>query len=157
MQDLSSTSEPSATAPHEPDRHSLEVLVGRWKTKGETLASGTAPVTKIDGTDVYEWLAGGFFLLHWIDVHMGEEHVQGLEIIAPDSAGGGFVTHSFDSQGNAGTYKLRRADRVWTLRADDHRATIESGEDGRVLNVHWQQLHGAEWRPWMDLTLTKQE
>jgi len=42
----------------------LGALVGRWKTEGHIV--GDAPVP-IEGTDAYEWLPGGYFLVHHDD------------------------------------------------------------------------------------------
>lgn len=35
----------------------------------------------ITGTDSYQWLAGGFFLVHHVDVLIGQQPVQALEFI----------------------------------------------------------------------------
>ncbi len=53
-----------------PEHKRLDALVGKWKSDGRTIAGGDEPVIKISGTDAYEWLPGGFFLLHHVDVRM---------------------------------------------------------------------------------------
>jgi len=48
---------------------------------------GEVPVP-ITGTDIYEWLPGGFFLLHRVDVVIGEQAVRAIELIGEyDPAG----------------------------------------------------------------------
>jgi len=48
---------------------------------------GEVPVP-ITGTDIYEWLPGGFFLLHHVDVVIGEQAVRAIELIGEyDPAG----------------------------------------------------------------------
>jgi hypothetical protein len=37
----------------------LEVLIGRWKTKGQTIDASGAPLHEIDAIDTYERLPGG--------------------------------------------------------------------------------------------------
>ena len=49
-----------------PEHKRLEALIGRWKTDGSTREMPGAPVT-IDAVDAYEWLPGGFALLHTVD------------------------------------------------------------------------------------------
>jgi hypothetical protein len=39
------------------------------------------PPVPITGTDGYQWLAGGFFLVHHVDVVIGDQQVQALELI----------------------------------------------------------------------------
>jgi hypothetical protein len=51
---------------HEPP----EVLVGRWRTQGRTRESGDRPAARIEATDIYEWLPGGFALLHLVDARV---------------------------------------------------------------------------------------
>ena len=41
----------------------------------------------------YEWLPGGFFLLHQWDANAGTREFKGTEIIGHDEANGGYFTH----------------------------------------------------------------
>jgi Protein of unknown function (DUF1579) len=59
----------------------LVALIGRWKTDGWTRDLPGTPATKVDAVDTYEWLPGGFGLLHVVDAKMDEEKVEGAEII----------------------------------------------------------------------------
>jgi hypothetical protein len=47
-----------------PQVRRLGALVGRWRSEGHIVGDPPAPIT---GTDTYEWLAGGFFLVHHVD------------------------------------------------------------------------------------------
>ena len=42
----------------------LDVFIGKWINEGHTAASADAPSVKILTSDVYEWVPGGFFVLH---------------------------------------------------------------------------------------------
>ena len=53
-------------------------LVGRWRSEGPVVGEVPVPIT---GTDIYEWLPGGFFLLHHVDVVIGEQAVPAIELI----------------------------------------------------------------------------
>ena len=81
-----------------PEHKRLEALIGRWKTDGSTREMPGAPVT-IDAVDAYEWLPGGFALLHTVDAKMGEEKVEGAEIIGFDPERGAYSTLYFGSDG----------------------------------------------------------
>jgi hypothetical protein len=60
----------------------LELFVGKWNTQGEIKASPYGPAGKIIGTDTYEWLPGGFFLVHRVDVRIGDQKTSQLKLLA---------------------------------------------------------------------------
>jgi hypothetical protein len=61
----------------------------RWATDGHVIADPAVPVT---GFDTYEVLAGGYFLVHHVDVQAGDRPVQAIEIIGePDPSSDGFL------------------------------------------------------------------
>jgi hypothetical protein len=72
----------AATPGHEP----LEIFIGKWMTAGETVATEDVPAVKILASDVYEWMPGGFFILHTAHGRIGEQDVGGTEIIGFDAA-----------------------------------------------------------------------
>ena len=61
----------------------LGALVGRWRSEGHIVGEVPVPIT---GTDIYEWLPGGFFLVHHVDVMIGDQRVQAIELIARPGA-----------------------------------------------------------------------
>ena len=70
----------SAQAPG-PEIQRLGALVGRWRSEGHIV--GEVPIPII-GTDIYEWLPGGFFLVHHVDVMIGDQRVQAIDFIGCD-------------------------------------------------------------------------
>jgi hypothetical protein len=148
---------PTRPATPSPQTKRLEVLVGRWTSKGQTVPGPSEPAIQITGTDVYEWLAGGFFLVHRVDVRMGGEQVEVLELIGPyDAADHSYPMRSFDNQGNFATMTARvRDDGVWTFTGASQRATLTIGEDG-TMAARWERSDdGSSWRHWMDMRFTK--
>jgi Protein of unknown function (DUF1579) len=87
--------EQASVAEHE----RLGALIGRWKTEGWTREAPEAPAAKIDAVDTYEWLPGGFGLLHSVDAKVGDEKVEGAEIIGYEPDRGAYVTQYFGSDG----------------------------------------------------------
>jgi hypothetical protein len=84
----------------------LDVFIGRWKTEGHTIATPSSPAISITGTDTYEWLEGGFFMIHHVDVMMGVQKVKAIEIVSHDHASNKYFPNSFDNQGNMGNYQM---------------------------------------------------
>ena len=52
-------------APVRDGRHqALAVLIGNWINEGATIATPDVPSVPIRTSDVYEWVPGGFFVVH---------------------------------------------------------------------------------------------
>jgi hypothetical protein len=118
------------------------------------------PAARIEATDTYEWLPGRAALLHIVDAQVGEEHVDGAEIIGWDPGRDAYVTQYFGSDGPS-AYEANLADMdsalVWTMRSDADRFTGTFSEDGNTITGHWEQLDDeGNWQPWMDITLTRE-
>jgi Protein of unknown function (DUF1579) len=103
----------SAVAPG-PEIQRLGALVGQWRSEGHIVGEVPVPIT---GTDIYEWLPGGFFLVHHVDVVIGEQTVQAIEVIGEyDPATGSFTVRSYDNQGNVTIMRASVDERgVWTF------------------------------------------
>jgi hypothetical protein len=134
----------------------LEALIGWWRTEGQTTG---AAVDRIDAIDSYERLPGGA-LLHLVDARVGDQKVDGAEIIGYDPARASYRTQYFGSDGpNAYDASLVEGDGrlVWTMRSDRDRFTGTFNDERNVITGHWEALDDeSNWQPWMDITLTRQ-
>jgi Protein of unknown function (DUF1579) len=141
------------------EQERLEALVGRWRTEGWTRETAEVPAARIEAVDTYEWLPGRFALLHSVDARVGEERVEGAEIIGWDPARGAYLTQYFGSDGpNAYEASLAEEDGalVWRMRSPADRFTGTFSDDGNTITGHWEQLDSEEnWQPWMEVTLTR--
>jgi hypothetical protein len=132
----------------------LGALAGRWRTEGETVATKDAPSMKIAGTDTYEWLPGGFFMIHRADVRMGPDEAETLEVMGYDVATNTYLTTFFDNLGNTGSYQATVDQNVWTFRGVADRATLTVGDN--TMKAHWERTDdGMHWQDWMLITLTR--
>jgi hypothetical protein len=71
----------------------LDVLIGRWHTAGRT----SDGADRIEAVDTYERLPGEA-LLHLVDARVGDEHVEGAEIIGHDPGRESYVTRYFGTK-----------------------------------------------------------
>jgi predicted enzyme related to lactoylglutathione lyase len=142
--------------PPGPAERRLQALVGRWRTRGWTT---DAPAAEIDAVDTYQWLPGGYALLHTVDARVGDQRVEGAEIIGYDAERGAYLTRYFGSDGPA-AYEAELGERegalTWTMRGDADRFTGTFSDDRRSITGHWELREGADWRRWMDITLVRQ-
>ncbi len=148
----------NAQQPPEPDPalKRLDVLVGKWNTEGQTRASADAPAAKIRAVDIYEWLPGGFFLVHRWDGRMGDGEIHGIEIIGYDVSSQTYPIRSFDNQGNSDLLQASARDDTWTFTGESMRFTGVFSDDGNTITGKWEySSDGSNWLPWMDVTLTR--
>jgi Protein of unknown function (DUF1579) len=149
------TNSQTPTGPGEGHRR-LQVFVGRWETAGEVRATAEAPAFRFTATDTYEWMAGGFFLLHHVDAAMGDTHLRALEIVRYDAETDTYPMQSYDSQGGVATHTGVLDGRAWRIVGETERFAGEFDGDGRVLRGTWERSEDGEaWEPWMDITLTR--
>jgi hypothetical protein len=158
-----------------PDRRTpdqrLSSIVGRWRTSGHVIGEPPIPVV---GTDTYELFSGGYFLLHHVDVTVGDQPVRAIEIIGEPDPRGGYLARSFDSDGNAETMQLAIDDdgvfrftggsdiapaaQPATARTARVRSTLTIAPDGQSMSALWERSgDDTSWRPWMDITLQRGE
>ena len=130
----------------------LNVFTGTWHTEGTVLADGS----KLVGTDIYEWLPGGFFQQHRVEATIGGNDVRALEIIGVD--GKGIRTQSFDSTGAFQDYRARLSGRKWEIDGRLERFRGAFSADRQTLTGRWEtrSTTRGRWSPWMDIRLTKQ-
>jgi hypothetical protein len=150
----------------------LHIIAGWWRTSGHVIGEPAIPVV---GTDTYEIVPGGYFLVHHVDVTAGEDPVQAIEIIGePDAASGGYLARSFDSNGNTelmrvtiddeGVFHFTGGARVATaaqpreLTTAAVRSTLTIAEDRQSMTAFWERSEdGTTWQPWMDISFTRSD
>lgn len=135
----------------------LNFLIGKWNTKGDIKADGEMPAKKIKGTDSYEWVLNGCFILHKVDVVMGADKTEAIELIGEfNNKSKTYKMRSFDNQGNFITMEAH-LDGSGTLHilGDNMRSKLSIDENNNM-TAHWEKSEdNKNWQPWMDLTLSK--
>jgi hypothetical protein len=149
----------------------LHAIAGRWDTAGHVIGEPKIPVV---GTDVYEVLAGGNFLVHRVDVTVGEQPVQAIEIIGEPDGAGGFLARSWDNEGNAelmhvtvddcgvfhfaGGSEVAPAAKPADAPIAHVRPTLTIAEHRRSMTALWERSeNGTSWQPWMDISFTRSD
>lgn len=135
----------------------LDAFVGTWNTEGQVRASSSGPAVRIAAIDTYQWLEGGFFLLHRWDAQMPDGNTKGIEVIGYDAASKTYPMHSFDNLGNVAVMHASVDGNRWTFTGESVRYTGGFSDDGKTFAGLWERRSddGASWSPWMDVTLRK--
>jgi hypothetical protein len=134
----------------------LEIFIGKWINDGHTVATTDAPAIKILTSDIYEWMPGGFFVLHTAYGRIGALDVGGTEIIGYDATSATYRAYFFDSSGNLSQHQLTPRGTTWTWQGETTRCTAVFSDVGKKQTAHHERLdeHGV-WVPAMEVTLIK--
>ena len=140
-----------------PEHERLNAFAGTWNTRGQIRASSAGPAMSIQATDVYEWLRGGFFLIHRWDAQMPDGITKGIEILGYDEATNTYPMRSFDSHGNSGLMHATVEGAAWTFTGDTLRFTGHFRDGGNTFAGLWEHrsADATGWIPWMDIELTR--
>jgi predicted enzyme related to lactoylglutathione lyase len=147
----------------------LEFLVGTWRVDGETTPDFSGPAMRSTSTETFEWLHGGFFLVHSWDAVFGDPEAyawpelpggaiqKGIMFYGFDAATGRYRTHFFDGNGPFHDGSMYEGEVVdGNLRfTGPARFTLIQNEDGSVTNDWELRDDDGEWRPWRHTTMTR--
>jgi hypothetical protein len=130
----------------------LEPMVRSWRTSGQVFDADGAKTMRVEGTDEYEWMPGGQWIIHRVDVMMGDDHVQALELIGDPTEDGTFTMRAFDASGGFDTMSLTAQGRTFHTEGDGMRNTLNVADDGTSMAVVWeQQTDDKSWFRWMEI------
>ena len=134
----------------------LSVFAGKWITQGTIRATDDAAPSEMRAIDRYEWLPGGFFMLHKADALIGGNVSQSIEVIGYDAKQACYVTRSYDDQGKSDGFTARLNGRAWSVDGEKVRFRGAFDVGGSFLAGTWEQRSGrGRWSPWMDIELRK--
>lgn len=134
----------------------LNFLIGKWHTQGEILYADPSSRT-IRGMDTYEWVSGGAFILHRVDVFVGNKRTEAVEIIGYDERQKSYFMKSFDSDGETPLMfaKLKKSG-VFEFGDKKMRSTLTPSKSVGVMSAKWElSENGKQWKPWMEIRLEK--
>ena len=132
------------------------MVAGKWITQGALRATDEAASFEMRAIDRYEWLPGGFFMLHKVDALIGGTVAQSIEVIGYDAQQACYVTRSYDDQGASDGFTARLEGHAWSIDGEKVRFRGAFEQGGSVLAETWEQRNAQEeWRMWMDIELRK--
>ena len=141
-----------------PEQQLLSIFIGKWINEGQTVGGADSPALKIVTSDVYEWMPGGFFVIHTAYGLMGGIGGGGIEIMGYDAANKKYKTYFFDGQGNITTHDLMIDQNTCMWQGENTRCTAIFTENGTVQTAHHERLdENGKWVPSMEVVLTKVE
>jgi len=130
-------------------------LIGTWKTEGVVLAGNEK--SALIGTDSYEFILDGNYILHKADVTMGNQKSQTFEIISFDNTPEKANMQYYNSKGESGVMTACMSADIFSINGD--KIKFEGRIDDantKVVGKWFVQGEGGQWTDFIDLTLTRQ-
>jgi len=138
-----------------PEYRLLDPFIGKWNTVGSIKTDQGKPDIEIQGTDTYEWVAGGAFVLHTVNVMIGSDRKESIEVIGFDTRSNRYPMHSYGNSGEmAEMYAEFSNGRIHFL-SENLRFTGSFSDDQKILSGIWEQRKEGDWKPFMDIKLSK--
>ena len=154
------SSDPKEVPAPVPGLKELDVFVGTWHVEGEAYDQEVpgkpgAPVKWVSD-ETYEWLPGGYFLVHRWDARVGAQEFTGIEIMGYDEPTDTYFSKLFDNLGNSPEYSVKLDANTWTFTGIKTRAKVIERIDGSAMEWHWEgQRQAGDWRPICDRIATR--
>ena len=131
-------------------------FIGEWKTEGRVFGTDQTPEIQIIGTDTYESILDGFFILHKADVLIGKEKSQTLELMWLLNSNEKVSLRHYNNTGSSGLMagELRRKE--WTIKGDELRFDGKFSDNFDELSGNWQRLDNQKkWVNFIEIKLTR--
>ena len=149
---------PEPTALH----RRLDAFAGRWRATGESFGTAQNPddprgsAVPWTSEESYEWLPGGFFMLHRWDAAVGDRPFRGVEVLGVDEARGAWFSEMFDDAGNHPRYRISADGPTWTFEEAETRAVVTVLGGGTRMSFRWEWRNGGPaWLPLCDRIATR--
>lgn len=147
-----------------PELRRLDRFVGTWNMEGRQYDGPFGPAAKISAVETYEWLIGGFFLVHRLGGRLDSAEIACVEIIGYDDSTQSYTRYSFYSNGKTNQWQEREGDGTWTLVGYSQiqggtlkvRCTTVFQDSGTQMTGKWEySSDGSNWQTFWDVTATK--
>jgi hypothetical protein len=159
----SATAAPAAPSPTTQHKR-LELFVGKWNVAGVQRESRVGPAAEISGTERFEWLEGGLFLIHHFHATVSGAPAACIEIIEYDASSETYPTHTYYNNGQRAEWRLAERDGAWTITGEwpmpggpmQVRCTVEFGDEGNTRTGKWESSSdGERWETFWDVRATR--
>jgi hypothetical protein len=129
-------------------------LIGVWTTTG-SMEAGQETLT-IKGTDTYELILDGNFILHKADVKIGNERSETLEIIKADNSFDRAIMQYFNAKGEEGKMLGSIINNEFKIEGTGLKFNGTINNENTEISGKWYiQTQKEKWTAFIDLRLEK--
>ena len=97
-----------------PEHKKFDAFIGSWSYEGDAKKTVFGPAGKIAGTETYELLPGGFYVLHRYDEKGPLGPNKGTEVFAYDPVKKVYTNNYFNSTGEFGSGTCTLSGNTWS-------------------------------------------
>jgi hypothetical protein len=134
----------------------FRVFIGKWKTEGRVFQTSESPEMEIIGTDTYEPILDGFFILHKADVLIGEEKSQTLELMWFPDVNNQVSLQHYDNTGSSGLMSGKLENGEWKITGKELRFDGKFSENYDELSGNWYRMDNKKkWVNFIEIKLTR--
>ena len=142
----------------------LQPFCGEWQLEGEQFDSLVGPAAKISAVEIYEWLVGGYFLVHHFDGMVGVQEAACLEITGYEASSQSYPTRTFYSSGQTTEWRLQEKDGAWLFTGEwpiggepaQVRCTVRFSDGAHARTGKWEYTRdGLNWTTFWNVSATK--
>ncbi len=138
------------------DQSDYSIFIGDWETEGKILSTDGNPEMEIRGTDTYEVILDGFFILHKADVMMGTEKSQTFELMWLEGSGEEVTLQYYNNAGESGVMQGALVNDIWKIDGKDLRFEGHFNNDHTQLKGIWQRLTADQrWGNFIEIRLSR--
>lgn len=131
-------------------------LIGKWNTEGTILTSQNDSESKIIGTDTYEFILNGNYILHKAAVLMENVRSETFEIIALGNSNEKVKMQYFNSNGENGIMFGFLKGNNFKIESENLRFKGTVSNDNTLITGVWQQLSEDKvWYDFLEMKLSK--
>ena len=136
------------------ENSNFKKLIGTWKTTGN-VTSGKDTL-KLTGTDTYELILNGNYILHKADVKMGNERSETLEIIKLDNSYDKATMQYYNTKGEEGKMRSSINNNEFKIKGKGLKFQGTITKENTIISGNWYiQTENKKWTPFIDLKLEK--
>lgn len=129
-------------------------LIGVWNTSGQFLSDNET--MSLNGTDSYEIILEGNYILHKADVQMGNEKSETIEIIGLENTAGKAEMKFFNSKGESGIMTSQINDNDFQIYGVGIKFIGKFNTENSELVGKWLlQSEDKGWKEFIELRLEK--
>jgi hypothetical protein len=138
------------------ENSNFKKLLGVWKTSGSITSDQKK--LEVTGSDSYELILEGNYILHKADVKMGTEKSETFEIISLlDNSLDTAKMHYFNSKGEAGIMKSSIINNEFDIQGEAIKFSGQINNEYTLITGKWfTQTQNGSWSEFIALRLEKQ-
>ena len=131
-------------------------LIGIWQTTGKVVQPGNSAEIPLKGTDSYELILNGHYILHKANVVIGSERSETFELIELDGQESKSKMVYYNSNGESGIMMGIISSKDFKIDSDNLKFRGKLNDDDTIIAGKWsRKSESGEWKDFIELELKK--